>query len=55
MSGINIWLAPFLASKGYTTLALNKRNSGKLFYKSLFGWCKADISSAISFLETNSV
>ena len=25
MNGINIWLAPFLASKGYTTLALNKK------------------------------
>lgn len=50
MSGINVWLAPFLASRGRVVLAPNKRNSGTSFHKSLFEWCEDDISNAICFL-----
>jgi pimeloyl-ACP methyl ester carboxylesterase len=52
MSGINVWLAPYIATKGYSVIAPNKRNSGKHFYKSLFDWCEEDIASIIDYLET---
>ena len=51
MSGINVWLAPHLASRGYTVLSTNKRNSGKGYYRSSFEWCLTDIAAAVRFLE----
>ena len=52
MSGINAWLAPYLASKGYAVLSPNKRDSGKAYYRSSFDWCKDDIASAIRFMKS---
>ena len=52
MGGINIWLAPYLASKGYTVIAPNKRNSGRFFYTSEFDHCQEDIASVLAYLET---
>ena len=52
MGGINLWLAPYLATKGYTVIAPNKRNSGRYSYTSNFDWCEEDIKSVIDYLET---
>ncbi len=48
MSGINVWLAPYLASRGYTVFSPNKRNSGRLYHTSIFDWCEDDIRDSRS-------
>lgn len=32
MSGINLWLSPYLATRGYSVVCPNKRNSVKSYY-----------------------
>lgn len=51
LSGINTWLAPFLALKGYLVLSANTRSSGSSYYLSIFDWCEDDLRHAVDFLE----
>lgn len=51
VTGINTWLAPRLADRGYTVLAPSKRNSGRSFFRSIFDWCLDDIGAALDFFE----
>ena len=51
MTGFNRFLGPILATQGYAVMSLNKRDSHRYYFSSIFEHCEADIRGAVDFMQ----